>query len=88
MAFNNIGNFTISPGQSYRLDWWSWSGGNGDQGAQYFSAHPFDPWHDGKLVMSEQNKVLGGDGHYYYGFRVTNEGPQFIHFSVQGGGFG
>lgn len=87
MSFNNVGDFTISPGQSFRLDGWRFPAGNGDQGAQYFSAHPFNPWHDGKLVMNDENKLLAGDNHYEYGFRVTNEGPLFVHFSVQGGGF-
>jgi hypothetical protein len=84
MAFNGIGFYSISAGQSFRFDGWSWPDG-GDRGAQYFSAHPLDP--NGKLVMSEQNKVQGSDGRTYYGFRVTNEGPNDVHFSVQGGGF-
>ena len=85
MSFNNIGFFTIAAGQSFRIDGWSWSGGNGDQGAQYFSAQPLNP--DAKLVMSEQNKVFDGrTGHFFYGFRVRNEGPLATAFSVQGGG--
>lgn len=85
MAFNNVGFFTIAPGASFRLDGWSWAGGNGDRGAQYVSAHPLNP--NGKLVMSEQNKVLGTNGRFSYGFRVRNEGPFATNFSVQGGGF-
>lgn len=84
MAFNGIGNFSIAAGQSYRLDGWSWPDGS-DHGAQYFSAHPLEA--NGKLVMTEQNKTQGSDGRTYYGFRVTNEGPNDVHFSVQGGGF-
>jgi hypothetical protein len=84
MAFNNIGYYSIASGQSYRLDGWSWPDGS-DHGAQYFSAHPLEA--NGKLVMTEQNKMQGSDGRTYYGFRVTNEGPNSIHFSVQGGGF-
>ena len=87
MAFGPIGDYTINPGQSYRFDGWSFPDGNGDRGGQYFGAHPYSPWHDGKLVTSEQNKMLGGNGHYYYCFRVTNEGPEFVHYGVQGGGF-
>jgi hypothetical protein len=83
MAFNGIGYFSIAAGQSYRLDGWSWPDGS-DRGAQYFSAHPLEP--NGKLVITEQNKTLGSDGRTYYGFRVTNEGPNDVHFSVQGGG--
>lgn len=84
MAFNNIGDYTIAAGQSFRLDWWSWPDG-GDRGAQYFSAHPTRT--DGRLVMDEQNKLWGSDARYYYGFRITNDGPDDVHFSVQGGGF-
>jgi hypothetical protein len=84
MAFNGIGYFSIAAGQSFRLDGWSWPDG-GDRGAQYFSAHPLEP--NGKLVMTEQNKTQGSDGRTYYGFRVKNEGPNDVHFSVQGGGF-
>lgn len=87
MAFNNVGFFTIAAGQSFRLDGWHWNDGNGDHGAQYFSAHPLNP--NAKLVMSEQNKVFDGpSGKFNYGFRVTNEGPLATAFSVQGGGFG
>ena len=84
MAFNGVGFFTIAAGQSFRLDGWQWPGG-ADRGAQYFSAHPLNP--NGKLVMSEQNKLLGGDGRFSYGFRVRNEGPFAVNFNVQGGGF-
>jgi uncharacterized protein YchJ len=83
-GFNGVGLFSIQPGASYRLDGWSWTDGS-DQGAQYLSAHPLNP--DARLVMSEQNKTLGTDGRWYYGFRVTNEGPQTALFSAQGGGF-
>ena len=86
MAFNGVGFFTIAPGQSFRLDGWVFPGGNGDHGAQYFSAHPLNP--SGKLVMDDQNKLLGGNGIFSYGFRVTNEGPFAVNFNVQGGGFG
>ncbi len=84
MAFNGIGYYSIAAGQSYRFDGWSWPDG-ADHGAQYFSAHPLEP--NGKLVITEQNKMRGSDGRTYYGFRVTNEGPNDVHFSVQGGGF-
>jgi hypothetical protein len=87
MAFNNIGNFTIAANQSFRFDGWLFPGGNGDQGAQYFSAHPIDPSRDAKLVISDESKVLGSDGKYTYGFRITNLGPLSAHFSVQGGGY-
>ena len=86
MSFRVTGG-SISAGTSFRWDGWYWSGGNGDHGAQYFSAHPIDPWRDAKLVITQQNKVLGGDGHYYYGFRITNEGPLDANFQVEGGGY-
>lgn len=84
MAFNNVGLFSLAANASMRLDGWQWPDG-GDRGAQYFSAHPLGP--DAKLVMTEQNKTLGRDGRTSYGFRVTNEGPREVRFSVQGGGF-
>jgi hypothetical protein len=84
MAFNGLQNATLGPGGSFRWDGWNWPDGS-DHGAQYFSAHPENP--DAKLVMSEQNKTLGSDGRWYYGFRVTNEGPNATNLSVQGGGF-
>jgi len=84
MAFNGVGFFSIKSGESFRLDGWSWPDG-GDRGAQYFSAHPLEA--NGKLVITEQNKTKGSDGRTYYGFRVTNEGPNDVHFNVQGGGF-
>lgn len=87
MSFNNIGNFTIAAGQSFRLDGWNWSDGNGDHGPQYFSAHPKEPFRDAQLLMTDQSKRLGDDDRYSYGFRVTNVGPLDAHFSVQGGGF-
>ncbi|MDB5281871.1 MAG: hypothetical protein JWO06_946 [Bacteroidota bacterium] len=87
MSFNNLGNYTIASGASFRFDGWSWSAGNGDHGAQYFSAHPIDPSRDAQLIISDQSKTLGTDGHYSYGFRITNHGPLDAHFSVQGGGY-
>ncbi len=84
MAFRVDGG-SIASGASFRSDWWSWPDG-GDKGVQFFLATPFSPWHDGKLVSSEFNKVMGGDGRFYYGFRITNEGPQDIMFKVEGGG--
>jgi hypothetical protein len=91
MAFNNVGAFTIEPNQSYRLDWWYFEGGDGDHGAQYFSAHPLKPpgndVYFASLLISDQTKTLWTDGIYYYGFRVTNLCPGHAVFSVQGGGF-
>jgi len=84
MSFE-VGDFSIAANTSFRSDGWSWSDG-GDRGVQIFTASPYSPWHDGKLVSSEFNKVYGGDGRFYYGFRVRNEGPQNVRFHVQGGG--
>jgi hypothetical protein len=86
MAFNNVGVFSIAPGQT--IDWtcaWSWSGGDGDHGAQYFSAHPID--RQAVLIMSDQSKCRGDDNHISYGFKVTSHSPRTVFFSVQGGGF-
>jgi hypothetical protein len=87
-GFNNVQFFTIKSGESYRLDGWSWPDGS-DHGAQYFAADPSDEFDS--LWVSEQNKTLGSDGRYYYGFRITNNhvnGGDFVNgFSVQGGGF-
>jgi len=80
-----VGGTSIAANTSFRWDGWSWPDG-ADHGVQILTASPFSPWHDGKLVSSEFNKVFGGDGRFYYGFRVTNEGPQSVSFNVQGGG--
>jgi|GEM_PF-6457892 hypothetical protein len=96
MAFNDVGSFTISPGNSIRIDGWMFPGG-ADRGAQYFSAHPtFRHTRlpaDGMFIMSDQSKFWVGtwpDGHMEYGFRVTYVPETSIFlasFSVQGGGF-
>lgn len=83
MAFFVQGPWLIVAGDSYRMDWWSWPDG-GNKGTQLFFATPRTP--DAKLVISEFNKVIGTDGRYNYGFRVTNEGPQDVWYDVEGGG--
>jgi hypothetical protein len=96
MAFNNVGSFTIDSGHSFRIDGWTFNGGQ-DVGAQYFSAdpmfrHPTLP-SDNMLIMSDQSKYWVGtypDGHVEYGFRVSCVPETSIlqaAFSVQGGGF-
>jgi hypothetical protein len=82
-AFNVPGG-TIEPGASFRMDGWQWPNG-ADHGAEYFAAHPSNA--NARLVTSEQNKQLGADGHWYYGFRITNVGTEATVFTVQGGGF-
>lgn len=92
MAFNNIGWFTIAPGQSYRIDGWYFPG-HGDMGAQYFSAHPLFRDSDSMLISSDQSKRWIGaalGGHAEYGFRVTyltEISNEYGFFNVQGGGF-
>jgi hypothetical protein len=99
MAFNNVGSFTIKPGESIRLDGWHFGTPGEDLGAQYFSAdpmfrHPTLP-NDAMLIISDQMKRWVGtfpDGHMEYGFRITcvpiAKTSIFIAaFSVQGGGF-
>lgn len=83
MGFRNLGNFTINAGESFRVDFWTWPNGE-DHGAQYFSAHPLGP--DAMLIISEQSKVMDANGEFFYGFRVTNAGPNDVQFTVEGGG--
>jgi hypothetical protein len=83
-GFNGVGHYTIGAVESFRIDGWSWPDGS-DQGAIYLSANPLDQ--NSPLIMSEQNKMLGIDNRWYYGFRVTNPGPNPTSFDVQGGGF-
>ena len=83
MSFRIPGG-TIAAGSSFRWDGLSWPDG-GDRGPVYFSAHPLNP--NGKLVISQQNKMLGIDRRFYYGFRITNEGPLAVGFDIEGGGY-
>ena len=46
------------------------------------------------MIITEQTKMLGTDGRYYYGFTLTNRlvagpipGNAVNGYSVQGGGF-
>lgn len=85
MAFNDVGVFSISPGQT--IDWtcaWGWGAGD-DHGAQYFSAHPID--REAVLVMSDQSKCRDANNNIHYGFKVTSQSARVVFFSVQGGGF-
>jgi hypothetical protein len=76
---------SIAAGQSFRSDGWSWPDTK-DRGVMFFRATPHSPFHDGTLVSTEYNKTFGGDGKFYYGFRITNEGPQDVQYDVEGGG--
>ncbi len=85
------GAFTLVSGASIRLDGWLVNGGV-DFGAFYFAAHPQGAFQG--FAVTEQNKMLGRDGRYSYGFRVTSQpvitghgGNSVNGFSVQGGGF-
>ncbi len=83
MSFRVSGG-SINPGVTFRWDGWSWPDGS-DRGAQYFSGHPLNP--NGKLVITDENKILGTDRRFSYGFRITNEGPNAVNFDVEGGGY-
>lgn len=86
MAFNGIGRFTISPGETLPLNGWAFPNGE-DHGAQYFSANPTSTL-GSMLVMSDQNKTRHPDGSVSYGVTVENrDTANAVNFDVQGGGF-
>jgi len=84
MAFNGVGLFSLGPQEA--LDISAWFGADArDVGPQYFAAHPLEP--GGPLVSARQRKWRDPDGRTFYGFQVTNRGPNAISFNIQGGGF-
>lgn len=84
MAFSGVGFFSLAPGTQIRTTW-SFPGGNGDRGAQYFSAHPLTP--SAEIISFDQAKFLGSDGRFRYRFTARNAGGFPVNFNVQGGGF-
>jgi hypothetical protein len=84
MSLNNYGSFYLGAGQSRRHYWW-WGDGNGNHGAQYFSAGPLTP--NACFCTTEEAEWLGSDGHYGYVVTIKNEGPLAGLYCLQGGGF-
>lgn len=99
MAFNNIGNHRLAPGEStsiaiaYVIDGEPRWGGH-DLGAQWIMA---DPINIGGLVVRDHRKdyVWLGLGNpdsgerprlVTYSVTVENVGPDLVNFSLQGGG--
>jgi len=82
MAFNNVGFFTIAPGQRQRI---FVTFGGADHGAQAIHAQPLNP--GGFLQVNDQAKVLNNDGTFTYWVNVTNIGSVTTNYSVQGGGY-
>jgi hypothetical protein len=85
MAFNGVGLFFIGAGVTFRVAFTFGFPPNGDRGAQCFSAHPLTT--TARLVRVSQDKTLGTNGIFVYGFTVANAGPAAAFFNVQGGGY-
>jgi hypothetical protein len=99
MAFNNIGQFTIAPGEKVTVAiWWDDRIGH-DHGAQWISAHPFQHGEDlgltfikpAVLMATDQTKrrVQAGLNKNFnrYEATIVNLGDETVMFSLQGGGF-
>jgi len=91
MAFNNLGYYTIAPGEEFEiLYWFGGSGGHqggNDHGAQFCMAHPL--WGYGAtLFVTQQGKSNTGygAGPWQYHVKVANAGPYAMGFNLQGGG--
>ncbi len=82
MAFNNVGLFTLAPGQTGR---YFVTFGGADRGAQSIHAHPLNP--EGSLQVNDQTKVLNPNGTFNYWVTVKNIGVSVASFNLQGGGF-
>jgi hypothetical protein len=83
MAWNNVGFFSLSPGQSIRLIYFF--SGLADRGAQHAMAHPINI--GTLLAVSDQSKERTPGGGVRYAVTVTNLAPRVAFFSLQGGGF-
>jgi len=99
MAFNNVGRFTIGPGESIGVAiWWDDREGE-DHGAQWIGAHPFQDNEDmgitfivpAALLATDQTKVRQQNPHARnfnrYEATIINVGSETVMFSLQGGGF-
>jgi hypothetical protein len=98
VAFNNVGDHWLGPGQSLRIglkfgqidgepEW-----GGHDQGAQWIMADPIgiDP---AVLLVKDHTKEHkprraqpGTEAIVVYSVTVVNIGTEIAHFSIQGGG--
>jgi hypothetical protein len=91
MAFNNLGFYTIEPGQEFEIYYWFGGSathmGGDDHGAQFCMAHPL--WGYGAtLFVTQQGKSNTGQGAgpWRYHVKVANAGPYSMGFNLQGGG--
>jgi hypothetical protein len=73
---------TIAPGQWLWCEW-GWIKGNGDHGTFYMAAHPADP--NSRLNAAWHSTAVDGNGHYWYGCMIVNDGTQSTGFNIQGG---
>jgi hypothetical protein len=98
MAFNNVGDYWLAPGESTRVhiahggviagepEW-----GGHDAGAQWIMAAPIGI-NPAELVTQEHTKthkprrVHPGEPIVVYSATVVNIGSEWAHFSLQGGG--
>ena len=81
MAFSNVGNYSLAPGQTGRY-YISFAGA--DKGPQLIVAHPLNP--GGSLQVDDQTKTHNTDGTIFYWLTVKNIGTYATNFSLQGGG--
>ena len=99
MAFNNIGRFTIAPGQRIRVSiWWDDREGH-DHGAQWIGAHPFQDNEDLGLTFFVEAALMAVDqtktrkqipfarNFNKYKATIVNVGTETVLFSLQGGGY-
>jgi hypothetical protein len=99
MAFNDVGRFTIAPGESFGVAiWWDDREGH-DHGAQWIGAHPFQDNEDLGLTFIVEAALMA-TGHTKrrkqnpharnfnkYEATISNVGAETVTFSLQGGGF-
>ena len=96
MAWNNVGDHFLGPGEAIRLEiGWDDPGepefGGADHGAQWIMADPIsiDP---ADLIVRDHAKLHKprrnhpGDPLVAYAVTIVNNGPETAHFSLQGGG--
>jgi hypothetical protein len=98
MAFNNVGDFWLAPGESIRInlkfgqiarepEW-----GGHDLGAQWIMAAPIGINPAALLVKDHTKEHKPRRGHpgdeaiVVYSVTVVNVGEEDAHFSIQGGG--
>jgi hypothetical protein len=98
MAFNNVGDLWLAPGESWTIsikfgqiagepEW-----GGSDMGAQWIMASPIGI-SPGQLLVKDHTKQHkprrgqpGPEAIVVYSVTIVNIGSEHAHFSIQGGG--